>query len=306
MKQVTVQIVTYNSESFIRSCIESLNSQTHHNLEIRIIDNASQDSTSLIVKEYIEAGYPIHFIQNEVNKGFSVAHNQSLTQYYTEYVLILNPDVRLKESFISTIIESMETNQSIGIASGKLINSKNKIDSTGIIYNNAYRFFDRGQGEPLNNYLNEEYVFGVTGAAMMIRSECVNDLMVNEELFDEEFFAYKEDIDVCWRANILRWKVKYIPRAIAEHDRGWAIHTSRTQIPLFVRQHSYINRYFLLIKNVNRKDLLKRLPFVLVYDLTLIGYLFCKEYKVLKAWRTFFELFPSMLLKRREIKKKRN
>lgn len=108
--------------------------------------------------------------------------------------------------------------------------------------NKARRAFDRGQGKAANAYDNPNEVFGVSGAAALYSSKMIKQISIDGEFFDEDFFAYKEDVDVAWRARIFGWGAAYVPGAIAYHERGWKT-GSREKQPLFIRQHSFANRH---------------------------------------------------------------
>ena len=103
MPKVSVQIVTYNSASDIRACLESLNIQTLKEFRIRILDNASSDNTLELL-----AGYDVDLIHSQTNTGFAAGHNQLATVYPAPYVLFLNPDTVLEPKFIETLLKALE------------------------------------------------------------------------------------------------------------------------------------------------------------------------------------------------------
>ena len=304
MPTVSVQIVTYNSEKDIKGCLNSVFSQSYPVEKVTIIDNKSKDQTLQIIAPFKN----VQLIRNDINNGFAGAHNQGIQNSKSDYILVLNPDVRLHRDYIKHIIYKMEEDFEIGMATGKLYRNINQLilDSTGIIIKKNRRAFDRGSGEiDEGQYDDSIELFGVSGAAAIYRREMTNDISYEGQFFDESFFAYKEDVDVSWRAQLLGWKSQYIPNAIAEHGRGWQEEKKRTEIPLIIRQRSYINRYFYLLKNDRISYVALHLPYIFTYEIASFTYAILKEPGLLIGWRIFASEFNSMFKKRKVIMKKR-
>lgn len=119
-------------------------------------------------------------IENKINTGFAPAHNQALAATDTDYVLVLNPDLTLENSYISRLILQMESNPRIGSATGKLLLKADHslVDSTGLRMNRARRAFDRGAGDPSTDWLESGFVFGVSGAAAMYSRRMIEDVSI--------------------------------------------------------------------------------------------------------------------------------
>jgi len=144
-------------------------------------------------------------------------------------------------------------------------------------------------------------VFGVSGAAAFYRTAMIRDIAYEGQFFDEEFFAYKEDVDVAWRARHRGWKAWYVPTAKATHARGWK-KKSRSSIPLFVRKHSYQNRFYTLIKNEPAGwHLIKVLPILFVKEAAKLAYILVRERGLLACWPNIVRKLPDMRRKRRHI-----
>lgn len=304
---VTVHIVTYNSAEDIEACLDAVWRQTYPIEKIVVIDNASKDETANRVREYVERNgtSQVQFVQNRMNTGFAPAHNQAMRMTQSDYVLVLNPDVELGADYVKRLIGQMERRPEIGSATGLLLlkSSSETVDSTGLTMNAIWRAFDRGAGEAAQQWSESGEVFGVSGAAAMYRRTMIEDISINGEFFDEDFFAYKEDVDVAWRAELLGWKAYYCADAIATHERGWK-KGSRSSQPLFVRKYSYINRYKMIYKNLSGYRWLKALPKLMAYEVASHGYMLLREPKVLGAWRDFGRKLPELREKRREIRGK--
>ncbi|EOS54047.1 glycosyltransferase family 2 protein [Paenibacillus barengoltzii] len=305
---VSIQIVTYNSAKDIEECLNAVRQQTYPIQEIIVIDNASTDGTVERVRAYVEQTHAnnIHLVANSTNTGFAPAHNQGIRMTQSDYVLVLNPDVQLGTEYVERLVRVMEQRPEVGSATGLLIlkSSPDIVDSTGLLMNGIWRAFDRGAGEPASRWSASGGVFGVSGAAAMYRRKMIDELSVDGEFFDADFFAYKEDVDVAWRANLLGWKAYYCAEAVATHERGWKKGSRHTQ-PLFIRRYSYINRYKMIYKNLSGARWMKHLPKLLAYELASNGYMLLREPKVLGAWKDFFDKMPELKKKRREIQRRR-
>jgi GT2 family glycosyltransferase len=296
MKTVSVHIVTYNSSEHIDDCLEAVLRQSHPIERIVVIDNASKDSTLEKLEKWSEK---CSIIQNSMNNGFAGGHNQAIRMTDTDYCLILNPDVVLEPDYVLNTVKSLINHAQAGSATGKLLFKVDPtyIDSTGLVINKARRAFDRGAHQTSDKFEHTEEVFGVSGAAAMYAREMINDISLNGEFFDEDFFAYKEDVDVAWRAQLLGWKAFYEPSAIAYHERGWK-EGGRSSKPLFVRRLSYINRYKMMVKNDRVSMVLKHIIPLLVYECLSLAYALLREPKLLGAWSSFFHTYKDLRQKR--------
>lgn len=295
--KVSVHIVTFNSGVYIRSCIEAVLEQSYPKaVKIVVVDNDSRDETLSILDEFEDR---IEVIRNSDNRGFAGGHNQAIRLTDSDFFLVLNPDVVLHRDYVRELVQEMGTRPDIGSATGLLVRSSDPdiVDSTGIVMTRSRRAFDRGQGERTDRWKQPGEVFGVSGAAAMYRRAMAAQIQDGDEFFDEQFFAYKEDVDVAWRARLAGWTAYYVPAARAHHERGWK-QGARTQQPLFVRRHSYINRYYMMMKNDRLRDMLRHAPWLLSYEIVILAYFILREPKVLGAWRDFFRHLGSMLRKR--------
>ncbi|WP_059041778.1 glycosyltransferase family 2 protein [Paenibacillus rubinfantis] len=304
---VNVQIVTYNSANDIAECLNAVQQQSYPIKEVVVIDNAASDGTVDRVRTYMKNANinNIQLVLNPSNTGFAPAHNQGIRLTQSDYVLVLNPDVQLGTEYVERLVEVMEHRPEVGSATGLLIlkSTPDIVDSTGLAMNGIWRAFDRGAGEPVSQWRVSGEVFGVSGAAALYRRAMIDEISIAGEFFDEDFFAYKEDVDVAWRANLLGWKAYYCAEAVATHERGWKKGSRHSQ-PLFIRQYSYINRYKMIYKNLSGYRWIKSLPKLLAYELASNGYMLLREPKVLGAWKGFIHKLPELREKRQGIKKR--
>ena len=253
---VSVTIVTYNSGRFIKRCLESVLAQRYPLKEIVIVDNASTDGTIDILEQF-EDRCQIYY--NEENVGFAAAQNQAIKLSNGDWVLTLNPDVLLLPNFIQALVDAGQFDSKIGTVCGKLLTmtahfeipEKPVVDSTGIYFNPMLRHLDRGSQEVDNgHYLQYEYVFGATAAAALYRRAMIDDISLDGEFFDSDFFVYREDADVAWRAQLMGWKCLYAPYARGYHVRK-VLPGNRRALPPEINMHSVKNRFLMRIKNIS-------------------------------------------------------
>src|SRR5580700_3492641 len=251
---VSVTIVTYDSGRFIKRCIESVLEQNYPFKEIIVIDNNSSDGTIDILEAFEDR---CRIIYNEENIGFAAAQNQAIGLSSAEWVLTLNPDVLLLQGFIEAMVTAGNLDSRVGTVCGKLLTmtsgfdfpEKPKVDSTGIYFTPNLRHLDRGSLEVDNgHYRNYEYVFGATAAAALYRREMIDDISIGGQFFDPDFFVYREDADVAWRAQLMGWRCLYAPSAVGHHVRT-VTPVNRGALPAFINMHSVKNRFLMRVKN---------------------------------------------------------
>ena len=253
--RVCVSIVTYNSQRYIRRCLEAVWNQEGVHPDVVVVDNASTDGT---LKTLAEFRGRIRLIRNSRNEGFASAQNRAIRSSPASWILALNPDALLTPGFLSKMLEAAELDSRAGAICGKLLSigpgfeplAEPLLDSTGIYVTPAMRHFDRGWHEPdRGQYQKTEYVFGASGAAALYRRAMIEDISIDGEFFDSDFFSYREDADVAWRAQLLGWRCIYTPDAVACHVRTVSPQNRRS-LPATINMHSVKNRFLLRIKNL--------------------------------------------------------
>lgn len=254
---LSVIIVTHNSEPFIDRCIASLNDQSASASRVVIVDSGSTNPAYLDHLSSV-TGYEIHHKQNI---GFAAASNfgLSLTAANSEYVCLMNPDTFLEPDTFASALSLLSNATEVAIVGGRLkgfdidlSRPTGLLDSTGIFRSWYGRWYDRGQGvKNADNFQVQEEVPAVCGAFMFCRAAALQQAM--PMAFDESFFMYKEDIDLCLRLREKGWKLLYAPEVEAYHARGWA--TERKEI-------SYETRC-LASKNEIRLNLKHRSPYLI-------------------------------------------
>ncbi len=241
--KVYVVVPNWNGAGRLPACLDSLKDQTQAHRVI-IVDNGSvDDSVELIEKEYPEA----ILIKHNKNKGFAGGVNAGIRyaiEHKAEYVALLNNDAVADKDWLKHLVGFLDDNKKAGIVTSKILEAGGKtLDSTGDIYTTWGLPFPRGRNEEdESQYDKQIWVFGASGGASLYRVKLFEEI----GLFDEDFFAYFEDIDISFRAQLAGWKVGYEPKATVLHQ------ISATSAPIkgFATYHTLKNLPLLLWKNV--------------------------------------------------------
>src|SRR5277367_6498511 len=308
--RVSVTIVTYNSGRFIKRCLESVLAQRYSNKEIIVVDNASTDGTVDILEQF---DGQCQIVYNDENIGFAAAQNQAIQMSGGEWVLTLNPDVLLLPNFIQSLVDAGQFDPRVGTVCGKLLSilasfdlpEKPKVDSTGIYFTPMLRHLDRGSQEVDNgHYLNFEYVFGATAAAALYRRQMIEDTSIDGEFFDPDFFVYREDADVAWRAQLMGWRCLYTPSARGYHVRA-VLPGNRRALPPEINMHSVKNRFLLRIKNMTPDLYRRNWLSITARDMLVFGACVVREHTSLRAFWYLAMNWRRVLAKRGEIMRRR-
>lgn len=314
---VSILITTYNSASVLKTCLESVLQQDYADREIIIVDNASSDGTRAVLHEFETRSRVIY---NDTNRGFAGGQNQAIAESRGDWLFSLNPDVILKPDFLSKVFKGLlkglsgsptaaRDRERIGALCGKLLRWKpgasdehsNVIDSTGIYFLRNLRHLDRGSDEEdRGQYERREYVIGATGAAALYRRAMAEDISAGGEFFDEDFFAYREDADVAWRAQLMGWSCLYVPDALAWHVRRVTPERFH-HLPDEINRHSIKNRFLMRAKNISVGLYLRLLIPITARDLQIFGYCVLFNRGLLSGLAIFWRRGKAIREKRRWI-----
>jgi len=277
MRLISVVILTFNSERFVKTCLDSIFSQEGSDFEVIVVDNGSKDNTIGLIKDNYSQ---VVLIENRDNLGAAKARNQGIEVAQGEWVLTLDCDTILENSFLANFKKIEESlSPEIGIIQPKVLQyDKKTIYSTGIFLSRLRKFYDIGKGKKDNGQFNEEkIVFAACSAAAFYRKDMLEAIKEKSGFFDENFFFLAEDVDLGWRARKHGYKTLYYPKAACFHCGN------SSELNKKFRQYlCWRNRNLLILKNDNLTGF-KRLAILMLYDLPRLLYLLFTNDFVFKA-----------------------
>lgn len=209
-KKVTIIIPNYNGLKFMEPCFKALRAQSDQNFELLVVDNGSTDGS---VKWLEDHQIPSIFL--EENTGFSGAVNIGIRESVTPYVILLNNDTEPQPDYVKEMVKAIERSPKIFSVSSKMIQlyHKDLMDDAGDMYSVLGWAYQRGVGQKSSGYQKTCRVFSACAGAAIYRREVFDEIGG----FDEDHFAYLEDIDVGYRAKICGYENWYCPKAVVYH-----------------------------------------------------------------------------------------
>jgi GT2 family glycosyltransferase len=254
------------------------------------------------------------------NLGYAAAQNRVIAEATGEFVLLLNQDVELDPSFLSEAIQAFEGRPSLAAVQGRIRRlapdgvRTEWLDSTGLELHRDRRAVARAQGAadgPEHGVPGP--VFGADGPAPVYRVAALMDARLPRtrggwEVLDEDFFMYKEDVDLAWRLRVLGWDAWYVPTALAWHARTAAgpvgmrlldIARSNRQIPRWIKALSWRNQRLMQLKNESAADYLRDLPWIMRRELLSLAFIVVADPLRLNAIPLTLRALPGAARKRR-------
>jgi GT2 family glycosyltransferase len=298
---VSVVIPNWNGKKFLAGCLDSLAAQSWSNIEVVVVDNGSRDGSV----EFLKEKYPwVRLVCFPENTGFSVAVNRGIKESRGQFIALMNNDTVADVNWIAEMRLAMVDHPEIGSCGCKMLAYDNPklLDGAGDGYRRGglpgrigHREIDNGQFD------TPRYILGACGGAALYRRSLFEDI----GLFDEDYFAYLEDVDLGLRAQSAGYKCLYVPSSIIYHlgcgTTGSGYH------PLVVRLSSQ-NNWNTLVKNIPGPLFLKFLPQILYWQLYYLAVVIVRGGQLL-PWldgtARALALLPKMMKKRAEIKAKR-
>jgi len=274
MVDLSIVIVTFNSESFLRDCLTSISSQrTSFPFRVIVVDNASVDnSIALVEKKFPD----VHIIYNRENKGFAVANNQGIRCSVGKAVLLLNSDTVLQANALESMFRFLKEHDDVGALGPKMLNSDGTIQRTGVTFPSIWNilveslFFDslfphsKKFGRHRRVYEDPNQVYEVDylqGSCLLVRRRALEDV----GFFDEDYFMFFEETDLCLRMRMQGWKVMYVPEAAVTHfgGSGLGYYDGRRIVQyhlsflLFIKKHYGDSRTLLLRASLIFRSLIR-------------------------------------------------
>lgn len=257
---VSTIIVNWDGEHYLVDCLDSLeNLKTNYKLEVIVVDNGSKDGsiaylTSQISK-FKKKKINIKIVENKKNLGFALANNRGFKKARGDLILFLNNDTKVSQDFLDPLVEAILKSSKTGAVQPKILYyDKVKFDSsgsfftkTGVLYHRGHQQKDKGQFE------KQGKIFSMKGACMLFKKKVLDKV----GLFDEDFFAYFEETDLCHRVWLSGYEILYIPQSVIYHKVGGS--TRKVGAP-FIQYHSFKNRISTYLTNFELKTLLWLMP----------------------------------------------
>jgi len=297
--RVTVVIPNWNGERFLSPCLDSLREQSFKDFETVLVDNGSTDGSVAFTRR----NFPeVQVLALGDNKGFSVAVNVGIRASRMEYVALLNNDTETEPGWLEALVQAAETYPEAGFFASKLMNFDDRrvLDGAGDVLRRSGLPYRLGHGEPDRGQYDEAaFVFGACAGAALYRRSMLDDI----GLLDEDFFAYCEDGDLSFRAQLAGYRCLYVPKAVVYHV-GSA--TTGKRGPFATRLGTR-NGLCLLVKNLPTSLVPSFLPFVVAGQLSRLAVTASTSTlrAHLEGLAGALRLLPLMLKKRQEIQKRR-
>jgi len=297
-KKISIVIPNFNGSKFLPVCLASIAGQSWTEFEVIVVDNGSTDNSREICRHFSKT----KFIELEKNFGFSVAVNIGIKDSTGEIIFLLNNDTELDVDCLRSIIEFFESHSQADIMAAKMIffNNRELINDVGDIFSIYGIAHQRGKGEKnCGQYDKSKRVFGACAGAAAYKKE----VFAGVGYLDEDFFAYLEDIDWSFRANLSGKQCWYNPEAIVYHVDGG----TSSGIKDFSFFLNYRNAIFVIVKNMPLALIARALPALIIGQMRTIlsGVKHRKISLIFKVYWQVLANWPSLLKKRKDIQKKR-
>jgi GT2 family glycosyltransferase len=302
MNRVAVVVVNFKGIKDTTNCLAALEVQSFKDFTTIAVENGSHDGSKEEFKKFEKKyGDKLIALYNDKNLGFDGGVNTGIRLALKEkcdYVILLNNDAIPHKDWVKSLVETADKKREYGIITGLLLHEDGKtIDSSGDWYSSWGLPFPRNRNDPTEQAPAAGDVFGATGGASLFRISMLREIGI----FDEDFFAYYEDNDMSFRAQLAGWKVYYQPKAIAYHQQG----ATADRMPgHFAVRQTFKNLPLVYTKNVPTKLLFSiGVRFWFAYFL-MLGHAIKngRGRDALKGWMQSIVLFwTSALLARRDI-----
>ena len=246
--KVAVIIPHWNGIEVLEPCLRSLEASEYDQLEIVVVDNASSDESVAFVKREFPR---VKVLQNSENLGFAGGCNVGLREIDSDFYLVLNNDTTHDSNWIGPLVEQMESDPNIAAVQPKIMSAQNPevfdyaggvgglMDILAFPYALGRIFTTTEQDDGF--YDTPQDIFWASGTALLMRGTALQDV----GLFDEDFFAHMEEIDLCWRFHNAGWRVVNAPESRILHHSGWTLPPDRYQ----KKYLNHRNNLMMIVKN---------------------------------------------------------
>lgn len=295
LHNVSIIIPTWNGLRYLPTCLNAVQRQTYPQYEVVLVDNGSSDGSC----EFVANHYPkVHVLRVERNLGFAGGTNLGIRNTHSEYVATLNDDTEVEPTWLEELVTAMDSDASIGMCASKMLfyDQRQVINSAGIAVDRVGIAWDREGGKPDDSAESKPCeIFGPCAGAALYRRAMLDEI----GLFDDEYFAYLEDVDLAWRAQACGWRCLYVPSARVYH-----VHSASGQEGSSFKHYLLgRNKWWTIIKNYPWPHWLLYGLLSFAYDLmaTVYGMVINRNLYGLRGRLAAFQSLPAVLRKRRAI-----
>ncbi len=269
MPKVSIIVLNWNGKKFLKNCLDSLQKLTYTSIEIIVVDNNSKDGSL----EFVKKNYPkIILVENKENYGFAKGNNIGYKKAKGEYILILNNDTVVTPDFLNPLVETFKKDSHIGCLQPqiRLLENKNMLDGVGAFLTSTGFLYHFGYLKVKNRdiYNKRMKIFSAKGACMLLNRKAIEKV----GLFDEDFFIFFEETDLCFRLWLAGFTVVYEPESIIYHIGGADTTSSKSYQ---VERRAYLslrNMFCSYLKNFGTINLLVILPIFIFLQVCLVSY----------------------------------
>ena len=320
---VTISLVTWNGLRWLPGCLDSVAAQTLDDYELLILDNGSTDGSVEWLRERAAGEPRITLVDSDVNLGYARAHNRNIDLARGDVVLLLNQDVELDPGFMAAAVKVLSKRSDVGSVQGRLLRLSpagvrtDAFDTTGLVMYRDRRVVSRDQLSKAGDSRASTAgpVWGVDGAAPVYRRSAIETARLprtggGREVLDEDFFSYKEDVDLAWRLRRLGWSAWYEPDALAWHARGggdtgatgWRdVIRANMSNPPMVRALSWRNHRLMQFKNEEPGAFFRDFPWIARRESQAWLFMLLADPRRLRAMPELLRRLPQAMRKRRAL-----
>ena len=238
---LSVCVIAYNSGPTLRACLESLAAQTFRDFETLVIDNASPDPDDARIAEAFE---DVRLVRNAENLGFAGAGNQGAWLAHGRWYVLLNPDAVAEPDWLAELVAAAHRHPRVSSFTSRQLMAEDPtvLDGLGDVMSGYGIPYRGGYLTPDPGDTPEGRVFSPCGAAMMIDRQ----LFLGLGGFDEQFFAYVEDVDLGYRLQLIGEPTVLVPAAVVRHHGSASSGGRRSEFAVF---HGTRNRFWMVFKD---------------------------------------------------------
>jgi GT2 family glycosyltransferase len=305
---VTVGVANYNGRHLLEVVLPSLRAQSYRDFRVVVVDDASRDDSAA----WLRAHWPdVQVIVHERNRGVTAALNSCLHAGSSELAMLLNNDVELHRDCLAQLVQALDAHPEAGVACGKLIDYRRRelLDGAGDLYSWGGEANRRGQGQrDVGQYDAPQEVFSACGAAALYRRAALEQV----GSFDERLFANYEDVDWCFRAQLIGWRCRYAPGALAYHMGSATLQDglgtgAGEPVSDFMLYQNWRNAIWVAVKNYPLAALVRHAPALAAVQLRNLAIAVRRRRGRLwlRVWRDALAGLPSVLIDRHRVQRSR-